>query len=180
MTNRHDFESIKRNSTDLEVVSSNQRNFESTITNRNFFEVIVSQEVNTSDSWRIDFVQSTQLIAVLSSQREDYMEIASSTAIELGMTLNQLMSVQFALENNLEIMIDFNGDMQNIEFISTSGFENLLRQKLNIYFVDEVQENLAIEIVPIYKHYFLLDNFSGSTLSTLDTMDLVDMDYEII
>ncbi len=181
MINRHNFESIKINQKNIEVVSINQRNFESTVRNRHNFEIVVYEQVQTSDSWTITFVQTSQMIAVPNLEKySNNLEISSSTSIIFDMTLTQNMFVEIGSISNIEITMDFDGNMDSIEFSSESGFESVLKQKINIHVIGEIANVHSIELIPTCKKYFVLDNFSGSLLSDLDAMNLVDMDYELV
>jgi len=180
MGNRHNFESIVQNKKFFDVVSTNQKNFESIINNRHNFEVIVSEGFSSGEFWSITFVQDSKLELEPNLLKDFQLEIASSFSSIYAPTLIQYMHVEFSMSGSVEMNVGLTSDILSLEFVSATNFEGVLSQNIKIYNVEETIEIHKMETEPSYRHYFLLNNYSGSTLDELDSMLLQDMDYELV
>lgn len=181
MGNRHNFESVIQNKKNFDVVSTNQKNFESTINNVHNFESIVSSEFRVGIYWSIKFEQTSEIIANLTLQKNTLIVFdISSSMIVTNPKLTQYMFCEISMNSAIESNIGFLSNIWSAEIISATNFESTLRQNIKIYSAGETIETHKIETEPSYRHYFLLNNYSGCMLDVLDDMLLQNMDYELV
>jgi len=180
MGNRHNFESVIQNKKNFDVVSTNQKNFESTINNSHNFECTIPDNFTVGIYWSVKFEQVSEIIANLTLQKEIPATIFMSSSIIASPELIQYMYCEMSMSGSIETGIEFSSDILSVEMISATNLESVLSQNIEIRNVEETIEIHKIEIEPSYRHYFLLDNYSGSMLDVLDSMLLQDMDYELV
>jgi len=180
MGNRHDFESVIQNKKNFDVVSTNQKNFESQINNSHDFECIIPDGFTVGIYWNVKFEQVSEMIANLTSQKNIPIIISMSSSMIANPKLTQYMFCEMSMSGSMESNFGLSSEILSVEMISATNFESTLRQNIKIRVVEETNEIHKIETEPSYRHYFLLDNYSGSLLSVLDDMLLQDMDYELV
>jgi heptaprenylglyceryl phosphate synthase len=180
MGNRHNFESVIQNEKNFDVVSTNQKNFESIINNSHNFEFIIPDGFTVGTYWTIKFEQVSEIIANPILQKNIPIVISMSSSMIAVPKLTQYMFCEMSLSNSVETDWGLTTDISFVEITSAINFESILKQNIKINSVEETIETHKVETEPSYRHYFLLNNYSGSMLDVLDSMLLQDMDYEIV
>jgi hypothetical protein len=180
MGNRHNFESVIQNKKNFDVVSINQKNFESTINNSHNFECIIPDGFTVGVYWTVKFEQISEIIANPILQKDIPTTIFMSSSIIASPELIQYMFCEMSISGSIEANFESSSDILSAEIISATNFESILSQNIEIKDVEETIVIHKIETEPSYRHYFLLDNYSGSMLDVLDNMLLQDMDYELV
>jgi hypothetical protein len=180
MGNRHTFDLIISNRSNFEVVSANQSVFDIAIRNRHEFELLVSEGFAIGYFWELTFQQTQQIIAIPSlSMHLAVVSSASQTMLPV-VSLDQAFVLSASSVLNGEVVLSQALNIGGATISGSHSGEPTLQQRILIGRVEESSASLLCEPAPDYRHYFLLDNFSGSMLSDLDDLLLQTMDYEVV
>jgi hypothetical protein len=180
MNNRHNFDSIIQNQKNFNVVSNNKNQFESIISNQHFFEIIFSGSFIQGEVWNANFEQTINLETNIIVTNYGRVEISSSFSSVINPVLIQYLNIVTSASCSMELIIDSLINMPSMELYLSSNIEGILSQNIKINSIETMIETSYMEFVPEYRHYFLLNNYTGSMLDVLDSMLLQDMDYELV
>ncbi len=180
MNNRHNFDSIIQNQKNFNVVSNNKNQFESIISNRHFFEIIFSGSFINGEIWNASFDQTIALEANIIITSYGRTEISSSFSSIVNPVLIQYLNIITSASCSMELTLDSLINIPSMELYLSNNIEGTLFQNIKINNIETMIESSYMEFVPEYRHYFLLNNYSGSMLDVLDSMLLQDMDYELV
>ena len=185
MSNKHTYTSQITERHEYESQIKNSHSFFSIIRNSHFYESIIDGiSTIASNSWFAKFIQTNRITISKTNLamkfKARFYQASSMRISNTAVSLSQLLKPVFKQYNNISARMNIFMRMGNLKIVSYNNIIARMTDQVNIKSVKMIVEPVVIKADMTVKKYYLLSDWDSSSLSTLDTMNLSDMDYQIV
>jgi len=179
---------------------ANEHNFGSTLpeestadaTDQNVHSFDVLSSADSYFSATADGYEPSDTIFLTFDNRMTVHPIAIKQEIQISLEVKLPMSISTMVSDNREyIKLDINDPISielntlnmnqsiQLEFDNSMTIEIAPRSLMAIS-LEVIDAGIDIEISPLFKQYYKLEDWDGDYLSTLDSEYLIDLDYQLV
>ena len=182
MDNNHNFDSQVTSTHSFESKINNSHSFASKIINSKLYEVIVSSFTSTN-SWFAKFINNNVIInSSIQSTGNLLGHFISNSIITVKslMNITGIFTVKFVESNTIKAIIKSSQNMGTATIILVDNIVARISSLFRITTTNKIIAQNNINVTLVGKKYYLLSDWDASYLSALDSMNLQDMDYQIV
>ena|ERR1035437_3160620 len=180
---QHIFNSNLTKQTNLESTINNKKSFISTIISKINFESMLDG-FTPSYTWLAKFIQNNTItvskINLLISGHANFISGSLNILVDNAkITLNSNPTARFIQNNIINAVMSMIKSAGNATFRNISNIYTRLIDKVFVNSVS-ISSNEIITVTIVAKKYYLVSDWDASLLSDLDSMNLLDMDYQVV
>ena len=180
MSNRHTFETSVAEQRQFSSLLKSERNFESLLNFQRQFESIIDG-YSVSDFLTLKFV-SINNISISSMILSDgfLLSFSGSPIMQLDsryISISQTPPLSFSNAETWDLIMTSEMDIGSLEFIQNKFMSVVDNTKVIMEPLEMLSQTETFEINPTVREYFLLNEYSGSLLTDMDSSNLSDLEY---
>lgn len=183
MDNNHNVDSQINDTHNFESKINNSHSFASIIINSRIYEIVVSNFASTN-SWFAKFINNNIItntpIKSIGNLSGHFISNSIMTVVNTVTNLTGVLSANFIETNTIKAVIKSSQNMGNAIIILTDNIVARMSSLFRVTTTNRISSQNIITASLVGYKYYLLSDWDASYLSTLDSMNLQDMDYQIV